>query len=178
MADMTARRITTRTHRVAAIAVLALGLSACPSSTETTTATPSPNSTVSSGDERLPKLAAPLISTPWGLISAEGTTLRLRVYGGGCITFDHLEVNESADGVLVTAVSIDETPPPDANMPCTLELMLGEARHVLRAPLASRPLLHAPVSDAWNGPKVVVETGPASDETGTGTPTPLTPKSP
>ena len=178
MADMTARRITTRTSRVTAIAVLALGLSACPSSTETTTAKPSPNSTVSSGDERLPSLAAPMISTPWGLVSAEGSALRLRVYGGSCITFDHLEVSESADGVLVTAVSVDGTPPPEANTPCTGELIAHEVAHQLRAPLTSRALLHAPVSDAWNGPKVVVETGPASGDTGTGSPTPLTPKSP
>ncbi len=86
------------------------------------------------------------VSGPWTLVKAAGATLVVQVEEGGCLRFDRLAVNETAQDVAVASVLKDVSSP---GQPCTAEIRFSPRRVRLESPLGDRPLLHAHVDPDW-----------------------------
>jgi hypothetical protein len=99
------------------------------------------------------------VSTPWKLIrKSQSNTVYALALSGGCIRFEKFEVDERPNQVILTAFSKDlafaaPTPAPgEPGLGCSADLQLNAVAVCLRAPLADRPLTHAPISARWDGP--------------------------
>lgn len=100
------------------------------------------------------------ISVPWKLIGVEeDRLLKFVALEGGCVTFDHMEANESkGEKIIVTAIAKDDTPPKGADPragSCSGALQHEFSSYELDKPLGSRELVHAPISPEWGEPTTV-----------------------
>jgi hypothetical protein len=89
------------------------------------------------------------ISVPWRLAGADGTLLEIRVAGGGCVSFQNVDVRETARTVTIKAVAVQDVTP---GVVCSAEVTTEQAPTALQRPLGKRKLVHAPVDEAWPGP--------------------------
>lgn len=87
-----------------------------------------------------------LESTPWQAVGVVERDITIRyVAGGGCSAFEGVRVVQAAASVEVwTAVRTDH-----GAQACAAYLAIGATTIHLAAPLGTRALLHAPVSDDW-----------------------------
>jgi len=108
---------------------LALVLGACPSSKKEE-AQPSPSA------------SAALLNTPWQLVDKAGSALKVRVYEGGCFTFQRVEAQESEREVVVAAKSSLDT----SGRVCPSDLRSHDETITLKDPLGDRTLTAAPLS--------------------------------
>lgn len=90
-----------------------------------------------------------LISVPWRLAGTDGTLLEIRVSGAGCVSFQNVEVTETAKAVTIAAMSVKDVTP---GVFCSAELTTEQVPTSLERPLGKRRLVHAPVSKGWTGP--------------------------
>ena len=85
-----------------------------------------------------------VVSVPWQLVKAQGRHLRITSAGGGCQTFDHTGVRESARVVQVAVY--DKVYVPGSGEACPANAVLYRLTITLRRALDGRSLLHAPVA--------------------------------
>lgn len=98
-----------------------------------------------------PAVSAPTpISVPWRLAGVDGVLLEIRVAGAGCVSFQNLDVAETATTVTIKATALKETRPGTF---CSQEITTEQAPQALEKPLGKRKLVHAPISPEWDGPK-------------------------
>lgn len=90
------------------------------------------------------------ISVPWRLAGVDGVLLEVRVAGGGCVSFQNLDVAETATTVTIKATALKETRPGTF---CSQEITTEQAPQSLDSPLGRRKLVHAPISPEWDGPQ-------------------------
>jgi hypothetical protein len=109
-----------------------------------------PATTVDSGNK--------VVSMSWRLaqLSKDGRSIKIVfVAGGGCTSLLGISVTENVDSVLIASIGVEPSPIPTVapdGTPiggCTNELKIGDGIITLSAPLANRPLLHAPVNPEW-----------------------------
>lgn len=71
----------------------------------------------------------------------------VEVAAGGCTDFTKVDARESAGSVRITAHGVEHH-----EQDCTSDLRFARASVTLTRPLASRRLVHAPVSPDWTNP--------------------------
>lgn len=89
------------------------------------------------------------ISVPWRLAGADGTLLEIRVAGTSCVSFQNVDVAETAKTVTIAAKAVQDLTP---GAVCTEEVSEEQAPTALQRALGKRKLVHAPVSPDWPGP--------------------------
>ncbi len=92
------------------------------------------------------------ISVPWRLAGADGVLLEIRVAGAGCVSFQNLDVEETATKVTIAAQAVKDSSPGTF---CSQEVTTEQAPQALEKPLGKRKLVHAPISEGWDGPKTL-----------------------
>ena len=122
------------------------GLAACGSDEAGTPAAPI------ASPARAETTATELISVPWRLAGVEGVRLEIRVAGAGCVSFQNLDVTETATKVTIAAQAVKDTSPGTF---CSQEVTTEQAPQALDKPLGKRKLVHAPISEEWDGPKTL-----------------------
>lgn len=89
------------------------------------------------------------ISVPWRLAGSDGTLLEIRVAGTSCVSFQNVDVTETAKAVTIAAKAVQDLTP---GAVCTEEVAEEQAPTALQRALGKRKLVHAPVSPDWPGP--------------------------
>lgn len=96
--------------------------------------------------------ATKLISVPWRLAGVDGVLLEITVAGAGCVSFQNLDVTETAKRVTIAAQAVKDVTPGTF---CSQEIVTESAPTALERPLGKRELVHAPLSAEWAGPKTL-----------------------
>jgi hypothetical protein len=84
-----------------------------------------------------------MVSAPWTLLHADGTTLSIVSPGGGCETFGPTHVAETSRSV---TIAVYDFVPTGSNVACPAIAFARHLRIILRQLLGARKLIHAPVT--------------------------------
>jgi hypothetical protein len=84
-----------------------------------------------------------LVSAPWNLVHADGSTLSIVSPGGGCEKFGPTHVDETTRSV---TIAVYDLVPTGSNVVCPTIAFARPLRITLRRALGARKLIHAPVT--------------------------------